>query len=47
VKDFASLTALSQAQGVAIDKVEGGTPDQKATARQTFSEIARKIIERS
>jgi cellulose biosynthesis protein BcsQ len=46
VKDFSSLASLSQAQGVALDKVEGGSPDQTQTAKETFAEIAKKIIER-
>jgi cellulose biosynthesis protein BcsQ len=46
VKDFASLASLSQAQGVALDKAEGGSPDQKEIARETFAQIAKKIIER-
>lgn len=46
VKDFASLAALSQAQGVPLEGTQGGNPDQKAAAAKCFSEIAQKIIER-
>lgn len=46
VRDFSSVAALSQIQGVAIENVEGGSRDLKAAARRSFSEIARKIIDR-
>jgi len=46
VRDFSSVAALSQIQGVAIESVQGGSQDLKFAARQSFSEIARKIIER-
>lgn len=46
VRDFSSLAARSQAQGVALEKVQGGNRDLKAVARKSFSEIARKITER-
>jgi cellulose biosynthesis protein BcsQ len=46
VRDFSSVAALSQIQGVAIENVQGGNQDLKAAAKQSFAEIARKIIER-
>jgi len=46
VRDFSSLAAKSQAQGVALQKVQGGSAQLKAAAKECFSEMARKIIER-
>lgn len=47
VRDFSSLAAQSQAQGVALEKVQGGSQRLKAAATVCFGEIARKIIERT
>jgi cellulose biosynthesis protein BcsQ len=47
VKDFGSLAAASQNQGVPIKKVDAGTPDQRDEAERAFLEIARKIVERT
>ena len=46
VRDFSSLAAKSQAQGVALENVEGGNVRLKSAAKECFSGIARKIIER-
>ena len=46
VRDFSSVAALSQIQGVAIENVQGGSQDLKTIAKQSFSEIVRKIVER-
>ena len=47
VKDFGPLAAQSQAQGVPLEKVEGGTPSQKDEARRAFRQIAQRIIDRA
>jgi cellulose biosynthesis protein BcsQ len=45
VKDFGTLVAASQSEGVPIYSVKSaGTPEQKTAAYATFHEIARKII---
>jgi cellulose biosynthesis protein BcsQ len=46
VRDFSSVAAMSQIQGVAIENVRGGSVDLKNSAKESFSEIAQKIIER-
>jgi cellulose biosynthesis protein BcsQ len=46
VKDFGSIAAASQAQGLPMMQVDSGSPEQREEARSTFSKIARKIIER-
>jgi cellulose biosynthesis protein BcsQ len=47
VKDFASLAAASQREGVAIPEVHAGTPEQREVAEDTFDDLAAKIIERT
>ena len=47
VKDFGSLAAASQNQGVPIKDVDAGTPKQRADAERAFREIAQKIAERT
>lgn len=47
VKDFGSLVVASQREGRPIDSVSAGTTDQRSTARNTFRDIAKKIIERA
>jgi cellulose biosynthesis protein BcsQ len=47
VKDFSTLVTHSQEQGVPISEVNAGTPDQRADAKTTFTNIARKIIQRT
>ena len=45
VKDFGTLVAASQTEGVPIYSVRtAGTPEQRAAAAQAFQEIAEKII---
>lgn len=44
VKDFASLVPLSQTEGVAFFKVDGGDPIQKGLAKSEFDSIAKNII---
>jgi cellulose biosynthesis protein BcsQ len=46
VRDFSTMATKSQIQGVAIDNVQGGNQRLKAEAKQSFSVIAQKIIER-
>ncbi len=45
IKDFGSLAAASQIQGVPIKNVQAGTPDQREVARADFAEIASNIIQ--
>lgn len=47
VKDFGSIAAASQAQGLPMMDAEGSTPDQRGEARATFAKIAAKIIEKA
>jgi hypothetical protein len=47
IKDFGTLATQSQAEGVPIGDVNGGTPDQRAEARKAFSDIAKKIVQRA
>ena len=47
VKDFGSIAAASQAQGMPMMDAEGSPPDQRGEARTTFSRIAEKIIGRA
>jgi cellulose biosynthesis protein BcsQ len=47
VKDFASLAAASQVQGVPMFDAEIGTEDQKAEADATFEGLATTIIKRA
>lgn len=45
VKDFGTLVAASQTEGVPIYEVKGaGTPEQRSAARAAFRLIAEKII---
>jgi len=46
VRDFSTMATKSQIQGVAIENVRGGNQQLKAEARESFSVIAQKIIER-
>jgi cellulose biosynthesis protein BcsQ len=46
VRDFSSVATQSQIQGVPIESVHGGNQQLKAVARESFSAIAQKIIER-
>lgn len=46
VRDFSSVATQSQVQGVAIENVKGGNPALKEAARESFSLIAQKIMER-
>jgi cellulose biosynthesis protein BcsQ len=47
IKDFGSLAAASQTQGVPISEVQSGTTEQKFEAEKAFTNIAKKIIQRS
>lgn len=47
VKDFGTLVAASQREGLPLDQVSAGTPEQRLVARNVFKGIAQKIIERS
>jgi cellulose biosynthesis protein BcsQ len=47
VKDFGPLATQSQAQGLPLEAVVGGTPSQKEEARAVFHGIAERIIERA
>lgn len=47
VKDFGTLVTASQREGKPIDSVSAGTALQRSTARGTFQNIAKKIIERT
>jgi cellulose biosynthesis protein BcsQ len=47
VKDFSGLVSASQEEGVPIKEVEGGSAALKSEAVQLFSEIAKKIVERT
>lgn len=47
IKDFGSLAAESQTQGVPIENVNAGTADQRAEASKAFRDIARRIISRT
>jgi len=47
VKDFGSIAAASQAQGLPMMDAEASTPDQRGEARATFAKIAAKIIEKA
>jgi hypothetical protein len=47
VKDFSTLVTHSQEQGVPVSDVDAGTPEQRAEARVTFMNIARKIVQRT
>lgn len=47
VKDFGSLVASSQSQGVPISDVNGGSLEQRKLAQEVFTNIAKKIIQRS
>lgn len=47
IKDFGSLAAQSQTQGVPIKDVNAGTTEQRLEAEKAFTNIAKKIIQRS
>jgi cellulose biosynthesis protein BcsQ len=47
VKDFGSLAAASQKQGVPIKQVVAGTPAQRTEAEKAFAEIGKRIVERT
>jgi cellulose biosynthesis protein BcsQ len=47
VKDFGSLIAASQREGVPISEVHAGTPAQRSAARTTFRAIAERIVQRA
>jgi cellulose biosynthesis protein BcsQ len=46
IRDFSSVATKSQIQGVAIENVEGGSQQLKEAAKESFSSIAQKIIDR-
>lgn len=46
IKDYATLVAASQQQGVPINEVERGDADQRHQAEKSFASIANKIIKR-
>jgi cellulose biosynthesis protein BcsQ len=46
IKDFVSIANLAQAQGVAMDDVDGGTEYLKDEARAAFRDFAQKILSR-
>jgi hypothetical protein len=46
VKEFTSLVAQAQEQGVPLSEVSGAPAYQKEQARQAFDEIATKIVAR-
>jgi hypothetical protein len=46
VKDFGRLAAASQREGRPIWQVEGATPAEETTARDTFVGIAAKLVEK-
>lgn len=47
VKDFASLATTSQREGKPFMSSNAGTPEQREDARESFSRIANKIVERT
>ena len=47
VKDFGTLVSRAQEQGIPISEVDAGTPDQRASARKAFRDIAEKIVART
>jgi cellulose biosynthesis protein BcsQ len=47
VKDFGSLAAEAQKQGVPIANIKTGTPAQRKEAKKTFESLAKKIIQRT
>jgi cellulose biosynthesis protein BcsQ len=47
VKDFGSLAAASQIEGVPIKDVSTGTQAQRTEAAQAFAEIAQKIVQQT
>jgi len=46
IKDFTSIASLGQAQGIAMDKVDGGTQYLKDEAADAFQKFAEKIVSR-
>lgn len=47
IKSFSSLATASQTQGVPIKDVNAGTAEQRVEAEKAFTNIAKKIIQRS
>ena len=47
VKNFASLVAASQREGVPLDAVHAGSPAQRAEAERSLDMLARKVAERA
>lgn len=47
VKDFGSLAATSQSEGVGIAEVSSGTGEQREIAEDTFDELAARVIDRT
>lgn len=47
IKDFGTLAAASQTEGVAIENLSSGNPIQRDEARKAFRDIARRIIQRT
>lgn len=47
IKDFSTLVAASQREGVAISDVSVGTAQQRKSAHTAFSSIAKKILNRT
>lgn len=45
IKDFASLAAASQREGVPLWEVRKATQNQRSSAYESFAEIARRLIE--
>lgn len=46
IKDYGTLVAASQKEGVSIEEVDVGAADQKNHALKAFTEIANKVVER-
>ncbi len=46
IKHFGSLMPASQREGVPLYSVSAGTPDQRATAKQSLTALAKKVEQR-
>ncbi len=46
IKDFGAIANASQTQGVPIDEVNAGTPEQRAEAKQEFDDLAAVVLQR-
>jgi len=46
IKDFGSLMPASQREGLPLYSVHSGTPDQRATAKQSLTSLAKKVEQR-